>query len=38
MHLTHYIGWPLSTGMNQVAEQAIAKRAKAAAGGGEQKG
>jgi 4-carboxymuconolactone decarboxylase len=30
VHLTHYIGWPLSTGMNQVAEQAIAKRAKAA--------
>jgi 4-carboxymuconolactone decarboxylase len=30
VHLTHYIGWPLSTGMNQVAEQAIAKRVKAA--------
>lgn len=27
VHLTHYIGWPMSTGMNQVAEQAIAKRA-----------
>ena len=31
VHLTHYIGWPLSTGMNQVAEQAIAHHAKAAA-------
>jgi 4-carboxymuconolactone decarboxylase len=30
VHLTHYIGWPLSTGMNQVAEQAIARHAKAA--------
>jgi 4-carboxymuconolactone decarboxylase len=30
LHLTHYIGWPLSTGMNQVAEQVIARRAKAA--------
>jgi 4-carboxymuconolactone decarboxylase len=29
VHLTHYIGWPLSTGMNQVAERVIAKRAKA---------
>jgi 4-carboxymuconolactone decarboxylase len=29
LHLTHYIGWPLSTGMNQVAEKAIARRAKA---------
>jgi 4-carboxymuconolactone decarboxylase len=39
VHLTHYIGWPLSTGMNQVAEQAIAKRtkaAKAAAGDGDK--
>jgi 4-carboxymuconolactone decarboxylase len=31
LHLTHYIGWPLSTGMNQTAEQVIARRAKAAA-------
>jgi 4-carboxymuconolactone decarboxylase len=29
VHLTHYIGWPLSTGMNQTAEQVIARRAKA---------
>ncbi len=28
--LTHYIGWPLSTGMNQSAETVIARRAKAA--------
>ena len=32
LHVTHYIGWPLSTGMNQVAEQAIARRAKAGEG------
>ena len=25
-HLTHYIGWPLSTGVNAVAERVIAKR------------
>jgi 4-carboxymuconolactone decarboxylase len=31
VHLTHYIGWPLSTGLNQTAEQVIARRAKAAA-------
>ncbi|HVB90959.1 MAG TPA: carboxymuconolactone decarboxylase family protein [Acidimicrobiales bacterium] len=30
VHLTHYIGWPLSTGMNQVAETVIARRARAA--------
>jgi 4-carboxymuconolactone decarboxylase len=30
IHLTHYIGWPLSTGMNQAAEQVIARRAGAA--------
>jgi 4-carboxymuconolactone decarboxylase len=30
VHLTHYIGWPLSTGMNQTAETVIARRAKAA--------
>ena len=26
LHLTHYIGWPLSTGVNAVAEKVIAKR------------
>jgi 4-carboxymuconolactone decarboxylase len=26
IHLTHYIGWPLSTGMNQAAEQVMARR------------
>jgi 4-carboxymuconolactone decarboxylase len=31
LHLTHYIGWPLSTGMNQAAEQVIGRRRKAAA-------
>jgi 4-carboxymuconolactone decarboxylase len=25
-HLTHYIGWPLSTGVNEVAERVIARR------------
>ena len=29
VHLTHYIGWPLSTGMNQSAEKLIARRRKA---------
>jgi 4-carboxymuconolactone decarboxylase len=28
-HLTHYIGWPLSTGMNEVAERVIARRHRA---------
>jgi len=26
LHLTHYIGWPLSTGVNEVAEKVIARR------------
>lgn len=26
LHLTHYIGWPLSTGINAVAEKVIAAR------------
>ncbi len=33
VHLTHYIGWPLSTELNFTAERVIAKRAKAAAAG-----
>lgn len=28
LHLTHYIGWPLSTEMNAVAEKVIARRAR----------
>ena len=28
LHLTHYIGWPLSTGVNAVAEKVIARRAR----------
>jgi 4-carboxymuconolactone decarboxylase len=28
LHLTHYIGWPLSTEMNAVAEKVIARRNK----------
>ncbi len=31
VHLAHYIGWPLSTGVNEVAERVIARRHKAAA-------
>lgn len=31
VHLTHYIGWPMSTDMNATAEKVIARRAKAAA-------
>ena len=34
VHLTHYVGWPLSTGMNQAAEGVIARRAQAAEKGG----
>ncbi len=26
LHLTHYIGWPLSTSLNEVAERVIARR------------
>jgi 4-carboxymuconolactone decarboxylase len=26
VHLAHYIGWPLSTGVNEVAERVIARR------------
>lgn len=31
VHLTHYIGWPMSTDMNATAEKVIARRAKTAA-------
>ncbi len=34
VHLTHYIGWPLSMGMNQTAESVIGRRAKAAEAAG----
>lgn len=30
LHLTHYVGWPLSTGMNASAERVIAQWEKAA--------
>ena len=30
LHLAHYIGWPLSTGVNAAAEKIIVERAKAA--------
>jgi len=29
LHLTHYIGWPLSTGLSGAAERVIARRRKA---------
>jgi 4-carboxymuconolactone decarboxylase len=29
VHLTHYVGWPVSVGLNQTAESVIARRAKA---------
>ena len=29
IHLTHYVGWPLSTSMNAAAEKVIAQRRKA---------
>jgi 4-carboxymuconolactone decarboxylase len=31
LHLAHYIGWPLTTGVNAAAEKIIAQRRKAAA-------
>jgi len=31
LHLAHYVGWPLSTGVNAAAEKVIAQRRKAAA-------
>jgi 4-carboxymuconolactone decarboxylase len=31
VHLTHYIGWPLSTDLNATAEKVIRRRAKGAA-------
>jgi 4-carboxymuconolactone decarboxylase len=34
LHLTHYIGWPRSTGMSGAAEKVIARRNKAAEAAG----
>jgi 4-carboxymuconolactone decarboxylase len=31
VHLTHYVGWPISTGMSGAAETTIRRRAQAAA-------
>ena len=28
VHLTHYVGWPLASVVNEVAERVIARRAK----------
>ncbi len=33
VHLTHYVGWPVSVALNQTAENVIARCAKAAAAG-----
>jgi alkylhydroperoxidase/carboxymuconolactone decarboxylase family protein YurZ len=30
VHLTHYVGWPISTGASGAAENVIRRRAKAA--------
>ncbi|HEV3132102.1 MAG TPA: carboxymuconolactone decarboxylase family protein [Acidimicrobiales bacterium] len=30
VHLAHYVGWPLSTGINEVAEKVIARRHRTA--------
>ena len=30
LHVAHYVGWPLSTGVNEVAERVIARRRKGA--------
>jgi 4-carboxymuconolactone decarboxylase len=41
LHLTHYVGWPLSTGMNAAAERVITRWEQAAgeqAAGGEAPG
>ena len=31
VHLVHYVGWPLATGVNEAAERVIARRAAARA-------
>jgi 4-carboxymuconolactone decarboxylase len=31
LHLTHYVGWPLSTGVNEAAERVIARHEHATA-------
>ncbi len=36
IHLTHYIGWPRSTGLQRVAEAAIARHRAAGQAGGVQ--
>jgi 4-carboxymuconolactone decarboxylase len=40
LHLTHYVGWPLSTGMNAAAERVIAQRQQTgrSTSGGEGQG
>jgi len=34
VHLTHYVGWPLATGLSEAAERVIARRHAKPAGGG----
>jgi alkylhydroperoxidase/carboxymuconolactone decarboxylase family protein YurZ len=31
IHLTHYVGWPLATGISEAAERVIARRRAATA-------
>jgi len=33
VHLTHYVGWPISTGIDGAAEKVIRRRAEATAAG-----
>ncbi len=33
VHLTHYVGWPISTGISGAAEKVIGRRAEATAAG-----
>jgi 4-carboxymuconolactone decarboxylase len=35
VHLTHYVGWPLATGVSEAAERVIARRRAASRGDGE---
>jgi hypothetical protein len=34
IHLTHYVGWPLATGISEAAERVIARRRAAPKGPG----
>ena len=36
VHLAHYVGWPMSTGVNEAAEKVIGRRAKQRAAEGNE--